>query len=54
MATCIASAIGITPAIGLMLLNIGFGSNAGVYSEKGGPFYVLSSLFLLKFFVIVK
>ena len=37
--------IGITPAIGLMLLNIGFGSNAGLYSEKGGPFYVLSTFF---------
>ena len=37
--------IGITPAIGLMLLNIGFGSNAGIYSEKGGPFYVLSTFF---------
>lgn len=37
--------IGITPAIGLMLLNIGFGSNAGIYSENGGPFYVLSTFF---------
>ena len=37
--------MGITPAIGLMLLNIGFGSNAGIYSEKGGPFYVLSTFF---------
>ncbi len=37
--------IGITPAIGLMLLNIGFGSNAGIYSEKGGPFFVLSTFF---------
>ena len=37
--------IGITPAIGLMLLNIGFGSNAGLYSENGGPFYVLSTFF---------
>ena len=37
--------IGITPAIGLMLLNVGFGSNAGLYSEKGGPFYVLSTFF---------
>lgn len=30
--------MGISPAIGLMLLNIGFGSNAGVYSKDGGPF----------------
>ena len=37
--------IGITPAIGLMLLNVGFGSNAGLYSEKGGPFFVLSTFF---------
>lgn len=37
--------IGITPAIGLMLLNIGFGSNAGIFSENGGPFYVLSTFF---------
>ena len=28
--------LGISPAIGLMLLNIGFGSNAGVYSETVG------------------
>ena len=28
--------LGISPAIGLMLLNIGFGSNAGIYSETGG------------------
>ena len=31
---------GIAPAIGLMLLNIGIGSNAGIYSDKGGPFYI--------------
>ena len=37
--------IGITPAIGLMLLNVGFGSNTGLYSEKGGPFFVLSTYF---------
>lgn len=36
---------GIAPAIGLMLLNIGLGSNAGVYSDKGGPFYVLRDFF---------
>lgn len=37
--------IGISPAIGLMLLEIGFGSNAGIYSEKGGPFYVMRDFF---------
>lgn len=37
--------LGISPAIGLMLLNIGFGSNAGVYSETGGPFYAMRDFF---------
>ena len=37
--------MGISPAIGLMLLNIGFGSNAGVYSKDGGPFYVMRDFF---------
>ncbi len=37
--------LGIAPAIGLMLLNIGFGSNAGIYSETGGPFYVMKDFF---------
>lgn len=37
--------LGIAPAIGLMLLNIGLGSNAGVYSENGGPFYVMRDFF---------
>lgn len=37
--------LSISPAIGLMLLNIGFGSNAGVYSETGGPFYVMRDFF---------
>ena len=37
--------MGITPAIGLMLMNIGFGSNAGIYSETGGPFYALRDFF---------
>lgn len=36
---------GIAPAIGLMLLNIGLGSNAGVYSETGGPFYTMRDFF---------
>ena len=37
--------LGIAPAIGLMLMNIGLGSNAGVYSETGGPFYVMRDFF---------
>lgn len=37
--------LGISPGVGLMLLNIGFGSNAGVYSETGGPFYVMRDFF---------
>ena len=37
--------LGIGPAIGLMLLNIGVGSNAGVYSENGGPFYAMRDFF---------
>ena len=36
---------GIAPAIGLMLLNIGIGSNAGVYSSEGGPFFVMRDFF---------
>jgi len=36
---------GISPAIGLMLMNIGLGSNAGIYSETGGPFYVMKDFF---------
>lgn len=36
---------GISPAIGLMLLNIGFGSNCGIYSETGGPWYVMQHFF---------
>ena len=35
----------ISPAIGMMLMNIGFGSNAGIYSENGGPFYALRDFF---------
>lgn len=35
----------ISPAIGMMLMNIGLGSNAGIYSEKGGPFYVMRDFF---------
>ena len=37
--------LGIAPAIGLMLLNIGIGSNAGVYSSEGGPFFVMRDFF---------
>ncbi|MBR1758141.1 MAG: NCS2 family permease [Lachnospiraceae bacterium] len=37
--------MGVAPAIGLMLLNIGFGSNAGAYSETGGPFYAMRDFF---------
>ena len=37
--------LGISPAIGLMLLNIGVGSNAGIYSENGGPFFVMRDFF---------
>ncbi len=37
--------MGISPAIGLMLMNIGLGSNAGQFSENGGPFFVLRDFF---------
>ena len=37
--------LGIAPAIGLMLLNIGVGSNAGIYSENGGPFNAMRDFF---------
>lgn len=37
--------LGIAPAIGLMLMNIGLGSNAGIYSEAGGPFYAMRDFF---------
>lgn len=37
--------LGIGPCIGLMLMNIGFGSNVGVYSEAGGPFYAMRDFF---------
>ena len=39
---------GIAPAIGLMLMNIGLGSNVGIYAEGNGytsPFYVLRDFF---------
>ena len=37
--------VGITPAIGMMLISIGVGSNAGIYSDSGGPFYVMRDFF---------
>ena len=37
--------LGISPAIGIMLMNIGLGSNAGIYSETGGPFYTMRDFF---------
>lgn len=40
--------LGIGPAIGLMLMNIGMGSNVGIYAEGNGytsPFYVLRDFF---------
>lgn len=36
---------GIAPAMGLMLINIGLGSNVGIYSKNGGPFYVMRDFF---------
>ncbi|MBQ7491358.1 MAG: NCS2 family permease [Clostridia bacterium] len=37
--------LGIGPAIGLMLMNIGFGSNVGIYTATGGPFYAMRDFF---------
>jgi len=37
--------LGIAPAIGIMLMNIGLGSNVGIYSETGGPFFVMRDFF---------
>ncbi len=37
--------IGISPAIGLMLMNIGFGSNVGVYDGSGNVYYVMADFF---------
>lgn len=37
--------LGIAPAIGMMLMNIGLGSNAGIYSSTGGPFYAMKDFF---------
>ena len=37
--------LGIAPAIGLMLMNIGLGSNAGVMDENGNMFYAMRDFF---------
>ncbi len=37
--------LGIAPAIGLMLMNIGFGSNVGIYNSEGSCFYVMADFF---------
>ena len=37
--------VGIAPAIGLLLISIGLGSNVSVFSETGGPFYILQDFF---------
>jgi len=40
--------LGIAPAIGIMLMNIGLGSNVGIYAEGNGfttPFYVMRDFF---------
>lgn len=37
--------IGVAPAIGLMLMNIGLGSNAGVSNAEGTPFYAMRDFF---------
>ena len=37
--------LGIGPSIGLMLMNIGFGSNVSIYSETGGPFFAMRDFF---------
>ena len=37
--------MGISPAIGLMLLNIGLGSNAQVFDSSMNPFYVMRDFF---------
>ena len=37
--------MGIAPAIGLMLLNIGVGSNAGAFDAEGNTFYAMRDFF---------
>ncbi len=36
---------GIGPAIGIMLMNIGLGANAGIFTADGGPFFVMRDFF---------
>ena len=44
-AVVVANIVSLTGMSCLMLLNIGIGSNAGVYSSDGGPFYVMRDFF---------
>lgn len=37
--------LGIPAGIGLMLVNVGLTTNAGIYTADGGPFYMLSNFF---------
>ena len=37
--------LGIGPAIGMMLMNIGLGSNVGIYNSEGNCFYVMRDFF---------
>ena len=37
--------MGISPGIGLMLMNIGFGSNVGVYDKDGNAYYMMENFF---------
>ncbi len=37
--------MGIAPSIGLMLMNIGFGSNVGVYDDAGNANYIMANFF---------
>ena len=37
--------LGIPAGIGLMLVNVGLTSNAGIYTADGGPFYMLTHFF---------
>ena len=39
--------MGIAPAIGIMLLNIGLGSNATLFDKNGNPIYMLSGFFAI-------
>ncbi len=41
----LAVRLAISPGVGMLLLNIGFGSNAGIYSETGGPFFMMRDFF---------